>query len=71
MDGLDEQVAGELVEGVLNAVGGPAEGDEVHEYEKNVRRATIERALEEMLFDVVSYCSSRSPRARKLTRSLV
>lgn len=52
--GLEEQVAGELVEGVIDAVGRSAEGDEVQEYEKNVRRAAIERALEEMLFDVVS-----------------
>lgn len=67
-DGLEEQGAGELVEGVIDAVGRLTEGDEVQEYDKNVRRAAIERGLEEMLFDVVSCCSLLPFIAHKLTR---
>lgn len=51
---LKEEEALQLVEGVKDVVGRPAEGEEVQQYKKDARKLAIERALEEMLFDVVS-----------------
>ena len=56
---LSEAEAQELVEGVMDVAGRPKEGEELQQYKQDARKLSIERALEEMLFDVVSRFGAR------------